>query len=240
MRDAAQRETARQKVVVWQGDPNCGAADRGAPALYYANLTWWGEYQWIIMVDDDVLVATENLAAFLSMYDPAMPLWFSAHGCTPAYVPLDRGGAESGEWPHGAPCVAQRAPRGQAASVGRGHGLREACEARGDALTPIDSHGLRGGCAAVRACSACSSESVRRCIVLHGTSLAGSVSCNAPNATCNAASCSAAPCSAPSDAGARRGGAQDLRGRAGPVVLRRHGLRLLCGIPPLLSPVGTA
>ena len=148
-RGAAQRETARQKVVVWKGDPNCGAADRGAPALYYANLTFWGEYKWIIMVDDDVLVATENLAAFLSMYDPAMPLWFSAHGCTPAYVPLDRGGAESGEWPHGAPCVAQRAPRGQAASVGRGHGLREACEARGDALAPSDSHGLRGSCAAV-------------------------------------------------------------------------------------------
>ena len=60
-------ETAKHKVVVWQGDPNCGAADRGAPALYYANLTWWGEYKWIIMVDDDVLVSTENLAAFLSM-----------------------------------------------------------------------------------------------------------------------------------------------------------------------------
>ena len=151
MRGAAQRATARQKVVVWKGDPNCGAADRGAPALYYANLTWWGEYKWIIMVDDDVLVSTENLAAFLSMYDPAMPLWFSAHGCTPAYVPLERGGAESSEWPHGAPCVAQRPPLGQAASVGRGHGLRDVCKARGASFVLSDSHGMRGSCAAVRA-----------------------------------------------------------------------------------------
>ena len=151
MRGAAQRATARQKVVVWKGDPNCGAADRGAPALYYANLTWWGEYKWIIMVDDDVLVSTENLATFLSIYDPAMPLWFSAHGCTPAYVPLERGAANSSEWPHGAPCVAQRPPLGQAASLGRGHGLRDVCEARGDSFVLSDSHGMRGSCAAVRA-----------------------------------------------------------------------------------------
>ena len=55
-------ETERHKVVVYEGDPNCGAADRGAPALYHANRSWWGEYKWIIMVDDDVIVSADNLA----------------------------------------------------------------------------------------------------------------------------------------------------------------------------------
>ena len=78
-----------------------------------------------------------------------MPLWFSAHGCTPAYVPRSASGAEGGAWPRGAPCVAQHAPRGQAASVGAGHGLKQLCKERGDVLALHDEHGYRGSCSAV-------------------------------------------------------------------------------------------
>lgn len=140
-------ETERHKVVVYEGDPNCGAADRGAPALYHANRSWWGEYKWIIMVDDDVIVSTENLAAFLSAYEPEMPLWFSAHGCVPEYVPAGR---TDEQWPHGAPCVARRAPSGMARELGRGRGLKELCEQRGDTYIERDEHGYRGGCGAVQ------------------------------------------------------------------------------------------
>ena len=63
----------RRQVVIYEGDPNCGAADRGAPTIYYANASFHGQFKWIIMVDDDCIVSTRNLARFLSAYSPARP-----------------------------------------------------------------------------------------------------------------------------------------------------------------------
>ena len=55
------------------------AYHRHAPQVYHANRTWWGEYKWLVFVDDDVLISTRNLAAFLSAYDPDVPLWFRCY-----------------------------------------------------------------------------------------------------------------------------------------------------------------
>eukprot|EP00966_Prymnesium_polylepis_P093518 2164577-Prymnesium_polylepis.1 len=62
------------KVVIFEGQPTCGAADRGGPAIHYANTSFEGQFKWVLMVDDDVLVSTPNLARFLSAYDPDVPL----------------------------------------------------------------------------------------------------------------------------------------------------------------------
>lgn len=47
-------ETQNHKVVVYQGRPECGASDRAAPAIFYANQSFQGDFKWIVMVDDDV------------------------------------------------------------------------------------------------------------------------------------------------------------------------------------------
>ena len=67
-------ERPKQRVVVWRGHPDCGAADRGGPTIHFANTSFWGDYKWILHVDDDVLVHTPNLARFLSAYAPDVPL----------------------------------------------------------------------------------------------------------------------------------------------------------------------
>lgn len=105
--------------------------------------------------DDDVIVNTANLARFLSAFDEDLPLWFSAHGCDPSYMP--RHAVQP-------PCVAQHAPRGCIGCTGRrndGHrgalsdGLRAACrEAHSEFVTAHDPSaqsrkGWRGGCAAL-------------------------------------------------------------------------------------------
>ena len=128
-------ETPRQKVRIWRGHPNCGAADRGGPTIAIANETFWPEgYKWIIHVDDDVLVNVPNLARFLSAYNADIPLWFSAHGCDASYVSAARSDP---------PCVAQHAPRGCIGCHGRRdglrNGLRRACEAAGSAFSTRDA-----------------------------------------------------------------------------------------------------
>jgi hypothetical protein len=47
-------EAPKQRVRVWRGHPDCGAADRGGPTIALANESFWGDYKWIIHVDDDV------------------------------------------------------------------------------------------------------------------------------------------------------------------------------------------
>jgi len=87
-----------------------------------------------------------------------IPPWLSAHGGVPQYVPRSRGATDArrlraavhgAQWPHGAPCVARRAPSGMARALGRGSGLKEECERRGDTYVERDAHGYRGGCGAV-------------------------------------------------------------------------------------------
>ena len=119
-------ETPQQRVRIWRGHPDCGAADRGGPTIHFANTSFWPDYKWLLHVDDDVLVHTPNLARFLSAFDPDLPLWFSAHGCDPSYVPMGK---------MTPPCVAQHAPRGCLACNGRLGGLRD---------------GLRSACRSVR------------------------------------------------------------------------------------------
>ena len=150
-------ETDKQKVVIWRGHPDCGAADRGGPTIAIANTSFWGSYKWILHVDDDVLVNTANLARFLSAFDPDVPLWFSAHGCDPSYV------ARNSSRP---PCVALLAARGCVGCSGRrsrlggnavgglGGGLRAACTAAGSEFVPAQSaltsrKPWRGSCAGV-------------------------------------------------------------------------------------------
>ena len=134
--------SANHKVVVHAGRAGCGAADRSAPAIYHANATFWGEYRWLLVMDDDTVASRENLAIFLSAYDPDLPLWFSAHGCDARYVPADA--ARSGErsaWPHGAPCVNERPPRGSFELMNhtRELGLRHECARRGGSLRRVGS-----------------------------------------------------------------------------------------------------
>ena len=142
-------ERPNQQVVIWPGNPECGAADRGAPTIHFANVSSRLEgFKWVIMVDDDVLVNTANLARFLSAYDPDVPLWFTAHGCTPSYVRADGGRV--------APCVAQHAPRGCRGCNGKrsdlAGGLKAACRAaRSPFVTNDTTHnkkGWSGRCAA--------------------------------------------------------------------------------------------
>lgn len=45
-------ETAKQKVVVWRGHPDCGAADRGGPTIHFANTSFWGDYKWVLHVGE--------------------------------------------------------------------------------------------------------------------------------------------------------------------------------------------
>ena len=134
-------ETANQKVVIFKGDPNCGAADRGGPAIHYAHTAFDGNYKWILHVDDDVLVSTRNLAAFLSAYNPDVPLWFSAHGCDASYLP--RGSSTP-------PCIAKREPRGCVGCPDKAYeGLLRQCKRRGGRVRELDGRGFKGECSAI-------------------------------------------------------------------------------------------
>ena len=142
-------ERPKQRVKIWRGHPDCGAADRGGPTIHFANTSFWGDYKWILHVDDDVLVHTANLARFLSAFDPDLPLWFSAHGCDPSYVPVGH---------KDPPCIAQHAPRGCLACNGKrgglANGLRAACkEANSELLVHADAgpagKGWRAECSAL-------------------------------------------------------------------------------------------
>ena len=42
-------ETPKQKVRIWRGHPDCGAADRGGPTIAIANTSFWGDYKWILV-----------------------------------------------------------------------------------------------------------------------------------------------------------------------------------------------
>ena len=145
------------RVGVYEGDPQCGASDRAAPTIHFANASWWGEFKWLLMVDDDVIVSTANLAAFLSAYDADDPLWFSAHGCDPSYsdpAAADAGtGADSSAsraaWPHGASCVAIDAPKGSGDVARASRGLRGECAARGGAVRELDRPFFKGECGAL-------------------------------------------------------------------------------------------
>ncbi|KAL1525162.1 hypothetical protein AB1Y20_020033 [Prymnesium parvum] len=134
-------DTELHKVVIHPGDPKCGASDRAGPAIYHANASFRGDFKWILMVDDDVLVSTANLARFLSAYDPSVPLWFSAHGCDTTYVP--RGVSEP-------PCVAESTPtRCKGCPANARPGLRTSCRKLGGNWTSLDAHGFKGVCDAI-------------------------------------------------------------------------------------------
>jgi len=79
--------SSRMRIAVLSGVAGCRNSDLYSTAIVLGNRTF-PDYSWMLFTEDDTFFVPRSLASFLGIFDPQMPLWFSAHGCEASYPPV--------------------------------------------------------------------------------------------------------------------------------------------------------